>query len=1039
MTFSEFFIRRPRFAGVISIVMVLLGLIALVLLPVSQYPDMTPPQIIVKAVYPGASASLLIDTVAIPIENEINGVEGMLYMSSTATDNGIYELTITFNVGTDADMAQVKVENRLEQVKALLPPVVTQEGLSVRSQSSNMLAFLVLDSPNGTYDTLALSDFAYSRIQNPLKRIAGVSDVNIFGPEKSVRIWLNPQALSSKGLSAESVVQAIMSQNTQSAVGSIGSAPMPDTDQMVLALTTTGLLSRTEEFENIVVAAGANGSVVRVKDVARVEMGADTYQLNAQYNGHGAVVMEINQSPNSNSLKIMSDLRKEIAALEQSFPRDMAFRIAYDSTAFVKVSIENIVMTLLITFLLVVLVVYVFLQNIWATFVPMITIPVSLISTFAVLYVIGFDLNILTLFALILAIGLVVDDAIIVVERVSYLMEHEKMKRLPASILAMQEIGSSVIATTLVLLSIFIPVAMMAGITGKIYQQFAVTISTAVFFSSINALTLSPALCALLLPEKKSTGCKCFLWFDHFLNILEKIYLICVRWLCDHLCVMVLICFGVLALLIGLFKSTPTSFLPEEDQGFILANVQLPDIAGINQTQAVLKEMAEKVTAVPGVQYMIGIAGNSMLSAGGENIGMAAIGLDPWDDRKKPDLSLSAITTRLTNMFANYNRGKIAFFAMPAIPGVGTSGGLSFQINALNTNISPAELYQAQEKLLTLMNQNPQFEYAFSTFTAETPHVYLDVDRIKLESYGIAVSDLFQVLQNNMGSKYVNNITKEGQTHKVIVQADHEYRDSMEDIGRLYVLNQQQTPVQIREFLDLMITISPKIIYRFNQYLTSAITANTAPFVSSGAAILEVEKLAKELGNEYSLAWTGLSLQEVKTGGLVYILIALAVIFTYLFLVALYESWRIPLAVMTTNIFAVLGALIGSKLMHQALSIYAQLGIVLLIGLASKNAILIVQFILEARQQKRTLLEAALYGAKERYRAVLMTAFTFILGVLPMILATGAGAASQISMGSVVFFGMIVATMIGILFVPGLFLLFCFKKRKAHVSMDKQD
>ena len=1035
MTLSEFFIRRPRFSGVISIIMVLMGLIALVLLPVSQYPEMTPPQIIIKAVYPGANAALLIDTVAIPIENQINGVENMLYMSSTATDNGIYELTITFNVGTDPDMAQVKVENRLEQVKALLPPIVTQEGLSVRTQSSNMLAFLVLDSPNGTFDSLALSDFAYGQIQNPLKRIPGVSDVNIFGPQKSVRIWLNPEQLSALGLSAESVVQAISAQNTQSAVGSIGAAPMPNSNERVISLATTGLLSSVSEFENIVVAAGQNGSLVRLKDVARVEMGADTYQLSAEYNGHGAVVMEVNQAPNSNSLKIMAALRKEIAVLEKSFPRDMVFRVAYDSTAFVKASIENIVMTLFLTFLLVVFVVYIFLQNIRATLIPMITIPVSLIATFAVLYMIGFDLNILTLFAMILAIGLVVDDAIIVVERVSYLMEYKKMKRLEASILAMKEISSSVIATTLVLLSIFIPVAMMVGITGKIYQQFAITIATAVVFSSINALTLSPALCALLLQEKQSKTNRCFALFDKGLAYLENTFLTCVRWLCHRLCSTALICLGVLVLLVWLFKTTATSFLPEEDQGFILANIQLPDVASMNQTSAVLREMAEKVTAVPGVKYMIGIAGNSMLSAGGENIGMAAIGLDPWDKRKTKELSLEAITAKLTRQFQNNPKAQITFFSMPAIPGVGTSGGLSFQINALNPDLTPGDLYVAQKKLLRLMNENPAFEYAFSTFRAETPHIYLDLDRIKLESYGISVADLFRVLQNNMGSRYVNNITSGGQTHKVIVQADAPYRHTMEDIGHLRVLNPKGTPIQIREFLDLMITASPKIIYRFNQYLSVAITAQANDNVSSGTAIHEVEKLSSELGSQYRLAWTGLSLQEVESGGIVYILIALAVLFTYLFLVALYESWRTPLAVMMTNIFAVAGALIGLKLMGLPLSIYAQLGIILLIGLASKNAILIVQFILESENQNRLLIEAAIEGAKERYRAVLMTAFTFILGVFPMVVATGAGAASQISMGTAVFFGMIFATMIGVIFVPALFLLCCYEKRKKHARM----
>ena len=1034
MNLSEFFIRRPRFSGVLAIIMILLGLVALAVLPVSQYPNMTPPQIVVKATYPGANAQLLIDTVGIPIENEINGVEGMLYMSSTATDNGTYELTITFNVGVDVDMAQVKVENRLEQVKPLLPPIVTQEGLSVRSQSANLLAFLVLDSPGGTYSTLDLSDFAYTNIQNPLKRIEGVSDVNIFGPQKSMRIWINPRALSAMNLSSETVVNAIESQNAQAAVGSVGSAPNKQMDGMVLALTTTGLLSSVQEFENVVVTAGKDGSIVRLKDIARVEEGADTYQLNAQYNGHGAVVMEINQTPNSNALSIMKQLNNEIQTLQKSFPPDMVFRVAYDSTLFVKASIENIIETLFITFLLVIFVVYLFLQNWRTTLIPTITIPVSLIATFAFIYIIAFDLNILTLFAMILAIGLVVDDAIVVVERVSYLMEFEKMSAFDASIQAMKDISSSVIATTLVLLSIFIPVAMMAGITGKIYQQFAITIATSVVFSSINALTLSPALCAILLSNHNTKTNRCFQLFNKMLAFTQAHYLHAVQFLLNRLCVTFLLCMLTILALIFYFYKLPTSFIPEEDQGFILANVQLPDTASINQTNLVLKEMAKIVTATAGVEYMIGIAGTSMLSAGGENIAMAAIGLKPWAERTTKNLSLSAITNKLSAAFQNNQKASIEFFAMPAIPGVGTSGGLSFQLNALNNTTTPKELYDAQQKLLTLMSRDGAFKYAFGTFTAETPHLYLDIDRTKLESNGIAVSDLFQVLQNNLGSRYVNNITTEGQTHKVIIEADAPYRQTQKDIGALYVLNQQNQPVQIQEFIDLKTTLSPKIIYRFNQYLTSAITAEAAPHVSSGTAIQRTEELSTQLGNQYAIAWTGLSLQEVETAGLIYILMALAVIFTYLFLVALYESWCIPLSVMMTNIFAVLGALIGLEVLGQSLSIYAQLGIILLIGLASKNAILIVQFILDAIQSGKSTKEAALMGAQERYRAVLMTALTFILGVFPMVIATGAGAASQISMGTAVFFGMIAATIIGVVFVPALFLLFDFQKGKTHAT-----
>ncbi len=1038
MTFSEFFIKHPRFAGVVAIVMVLMGLIALFLLPISQYPQVTPPQIVVTATYPGANAQLLVDTVAVPIENQINGVDGMLYMSSTATDNGTYQLTITFNVGTDPDIAQVKVENRLEQVKALLPAIVNQEGLNVKVQSSNMLAFLVLDSPNGTYDSLFLSNFAYSSIQNPLKRIDGISDVNIFGPQKSVRIWVNPRKLTSMGLTTQNVVEAVENQNVVAGIGSIGSAPMAGDKNVVLALTTKGMLENTTDFEKIIVHSAQDGSVVYLKDIARVESGADNYQLSAQFNGHSAVVMELNQAPNSNALSVMRHLKQTIKELVPSFPEDIDLKIAYDSTDFVKASIFNIVLTLVLTFILVVIVVYVFLQNAHATLIPMITIPVSLIATFAVLYAIGFNLNILTLFAMILAIGLVVDDAIVVVERVQYLMQYEHMDSMMASIQAMKDISSSIIATTLVLLSIFVPVAMMAGITGKIYSQFAVTIATAIVFSSVNALTLSPALCAILLKQKKMQKIsKVFSWFNIQLDKMKDAYLKCVGVLCNHLKSMAFCCLGVFIVLGLLFKIIPNSFIPNEDQGFILGNVQLPDTASINETQSYLKEISEKVVQMDGVAYMIGIAGTSMLSAGGENIGMIAIGLKPWNQRKSKSLSIEAITQKLVSSFSHECRASVEFFEMPAIPGVGTSGGLSFQVNAVNNGISPKELAEKVSALLDKMNHNQNFSYAFTTFTAETPHLYIDLDRTKLESYGVATGSLFNVLQNNLGSKYVNNITQDGQINKVIVQAESIYRNEASDVEDLYVPNVNNNPIQIGEFIDFKTVLSPKIIYRFNQYLSAAITAAAAPGISSGHAILEIKKLMQTLGNQYAVAWTGLSLQEVEASGLVYILVALAIVFTYLFLVAQYESWKVPLSVMSTNIFAILGALLGLKFMGLPLSIYAQLGIVLLIGLASKNAILIVQFILDAQKMGMKGVKAALYGAKERYRAVLMTALTFILGVFPMVVAKGAGAASQISIGVTVFFGMLAATVIGIVFVPALFLF--FDKLGASDDTQKKD
>lgn len=1048
MNFSSFFIQRPRFSGVIAVVMVLVGLIALALLPISQYPQITPPQIIVSASYPGAGAEVLVNTVAIPIENAVNGIENMMYMSSSANDNGTYTLTITFNIGTDADIAQVKVENRLQQIKSLLPDVVNQEGLDIKVQSANILGFLVLESPQKTYSGLYLSNYAYANLQNPLERIEGMGNVNVYGPQYSMRIWLNPDKITSLGLTATDIVNAIEEQNIQAAVGSIGSAPADKNANLVLTLNAQGLLNSVLDFEEIIVAHGGDGGIVRLKDVATVEIGADSYQLQASYNNSPSVIIALSQLPNTNALGIMKAVKEEIALLQQTFPPDMELKLAYDSTEFVRASIQGIVSTLFITFFLVVLIVWVFLQNWRATLIPVITIPVSLIATFAVIYLIGFDLNILTLFAMILAIGLVVDDAIIVVERVEYLMKYRQMDRTSAAVQAMKDIGGSIVATTLVLLAIFVPVGMMVGLTGQIYKQFAVTIITAVLFSAVNALTLSPALCAVFLKNEKqssdssvpqSTGRlnHLFLRFNTLLATATKQYQRIVGWLGERLLLTICIIVGVIGLIAFGFMRMPTSFLPEEDQGVLFASIELPQTSSINQTLASIDEMTGKILKTPGVDYVIGIAGESLLGTAGENIGMLVIGLKPWSERTTPNLSMDAINDTLMRQFPSTFTQTNDFFALPAVPGVGTTSGLSFQLNAVSASADLTNLTTAVNQLLAEINGSPNFKYAFSTFTPDTPHIFLSIDRTKLESFGIPVSTVFNVLQQNLGSLYVNNVILSGQVNKVIIQADYRYRQSVEDVGNLYVQSQTGEQMPLKEFISFGTVMKPQEINRYNLYLTAGMTAEVAEGISTGTAIEQINAFMKNLSAGYRLAWTGLSLQEVETQGLAFILIGAALIFAYLFLVALYESWLVAFAVIFTNVFAILGALIGLWLFHLPVSLYAELGIVLLIGLASKNAILIVQFTNTYANRGMNIVASAIKGAGERFRAVVMTALTFILGVMPMIFASGAGAASQHALGVSVVFGMLVAVLIGILFIPALFVLFKTLSVKAGKTHSK--
>ena len=1025
--FSRVFINRPRFAVVIAIVMSIVGLLAIESLPITQYPEITPPTVSVSCSYPGANAEDLANTVAMPIETEVNGVEDMLYMESSCADNGTYSLTVTFAVGSDRDMNMVRIQNRVARAEPKLPKEVTQQGVDVAARADSILGFLNVRCTDDSMSTLDVSNYVYANIRDPLLRVNGVGGVQVFGPKLSMRIWLDPERMAAQGMDAQEVISAVASQNRQAALGAVGTSPVQDPNvKTCYSIVADGRLKSKKEFENIIVRTDKDGGIVRLRDVARLEMGEENYGFTGFFNGVQSVSLLIQQTPGSNAIDAMDAVVSEMNRLAENFPEGLVWTNAYDATEYVRVSIKEIVSTLIETFILVVIVCFLFLQDFRATLVPVCAIPVSLLCTFAALQFFGFSINTLTLFALVLAIGSVVDDAIVVVERVQYHMGKSGLDRKTATLLTMSEVTGAVIATTLVLLAIFVPVGFVAGITGRIYAQFAVTMSTAICFSTVNALTLSPAICSTILaaPKAHTKPWDFFTWFNRGLDWLRKRYAAIAKFFARRS----ILTFLLLAVtLLGVYQCiriTPTSFLPTEDQGVVFVDVTLREGTNRSVTDDFLRGLSAEIRKVDGVTDILSVVGHGLVSGDAENNGMIVARLETWEKRRTPELQASAILKTITGIGARFHEAKTTCFVPPAISGLGLTGGMDIRFQAYNTT-DPAQIERNLKPFLMALNQSPEVAYAFSPYTAGTPHIHMDIDRTKAETFKVPVSTLFSTLQSYLGSYYVNDINVGTQINKVIVQSDFSGRATQEDIGNLYARSTTGAMVPVSAMVDIKTVGAPRSYTRFNMRPSANITAMSKPGFSSGEAMESVSRVARDtLSRDYGFEWSGLSYQEARASGQTSIIVLAAFLFGYLFLVAQYESWTMPLSVMTSISVACVGALLGIVYSGIDLSIYAQLGLLLLVGLAAKNAILIVEFAAQRHEQGFSIVESAGEGAGERLRAVLMTALTFVLGVLPMVYAEGAGAASRQHIGITVYWGMIVATTAGLLMIPALYAMY---------------
>ena len=1017
----SFFTHRPIFSSAIAVIMVLAGSICYFLLPVSQFPDITPPQVVVSAVYPGASAQVVADTVTTPLEQQINGVQGMTYMSSSSSNDGSSTITVTFDVGYPLSIAAVDVQNRVAQASAALPPIVNQAGITIKKQNPNFVLIVNLTSPDGSVDPVTLSNYAYLQIVDPLKRLDGVGDVQIFGERRySMRIWLNPDKLANLGITAVDVQQAIQEQNVQVAAGKIGQSPAPPGTAFEMQVNTTGRLSSPEQFGDIVVRSDSQaGSVVRLRDVARIELGALQYSSSAYFGKDPTVVVALFQRPGSNALDLQAHVKAKMEELSQRFPKGIEYAMHYDTTRFVSESMHDVVVTLLEALVLVVFVVFVFLQSWRTTIIPIIAIPVSLVATMAVMYLLGFSLNMLSLLGMVLAIGLVVDDAIVVVENVERQLE-AGLPPLEATRVAMKEVTGPIVATTAVLMAVFIPVAFIPGVTGRMYNQFALTVAISVGISAFNSLTLSPALSAVFLRHRGETTFAPFRWFNDGFGWMSHVYANSVRTLVRFRWAMMALFVATLGVTYLVSLRIPSTFLPVEDQGYFFVVIQLPDGAALERTDAVAAKVRDILQATPGVDIVGSISGlNFLTNAQQSNSAVEFAILKPWSERP-PEQSATNLVNQVRPKLLGIPEAIVLSFDPPSIPGLGATGGFEFQLEDLAGRGSVA-LNDAAQALIAEARKQPELNahQLFTSFSTSTPQYQYDLDRNKAKLLGLNLPDVFSTLQIYLGSLYVNDFNLFGRTFRVTLQANEESRASSTDLSRLYVRNNTGGMVPLNTLGELKPIVGPETVPHYNNYPSALINGGPAPGYSSGQAVEAMQRAAATaLPKDFGYEWTGITYQELKAGSIATVVFSLAVVFVFLILAAQYESWSMPFMVLLAVPLALFGALFALWMRGMQTDVYSQIGFVMLVGLAAKNAILIVEFAKRRREEGLDIVDAAMEAARLRLRPILMTAFAFILGVVPLMIASGAGAASRQSIGTTVFGGMLAATVLTLAFVP---------------------